>query len=156
MINDDNTVYANLELNVAIARFDDVVAEIKRLQGVKALLADRILSESISAPRSGNTFRVESRSGVRLKVELKSKSEWDNDQLLDARNLLGSAKFDELFKSKIEFTAQKRNLTAFLGTVTSDEGIETAKTVIRNAQIETQLPPYISVEVSKATEAQNA
>lgn len=137
-----------LTIDEAVDRFDVIADQIKRLSEEKRALADFIAVHAMSIPRTSNTIRVTSRLGVKLKIELRSKSEWDTDQLMTAATLMSREQFDSLFKSKIEFTAQKRALNEFLGTVTSDEAVETAKQIIRDAKIEMQSPPTVSVEKS--------
>lgn len=143
-------------LDEAVDRFDEISRQIAHLMAEKKELGEIIASQALEIPHTGNTVRVSSRAGTTLKITAGSKTSWENDQLMDARNLIGSDLFDELFNTKIEFVAHKRLLTAFLGTMTSDEKVETAKTIIRDAQIETQTPPYVSVERSQADIAKGA
>lgn len=135
-----------MSLDDAIHRFEQISAQVRSLNEEKRAVADVIISHALAGPRTSKTLRVRSSAGVGLKVELKSKTEWDNDQLMTVRNLVGSETFDLLFKTSIEFTARIRELNLFLGTVTADERQETAKNIIREARIETESTPAVTVE----------
>lgn len=137
-------------LDQAISQFDAINREIKKLQERKFFFGSIIAETSIKGTvgSTSNTSRVTSSNGIQLKIERKFKTEWDADQLLTARELLGRDQFDQLFKTKIEFAPQLKNLKKFLTTSTSDERIESGKKIIGDAKIESEQTPYITVEKS--------
>ncbi len=138
----------NENLDEMIAEFTDLCDKISELTERKRVVADKLAERAFSSRAGSNTVRLASTCGTRIKVQFRTKVEYDCDQIIPVVNLIGKDRFDALFKTKIEFTPQKRNLTDFLATVTSDEAIETAKQLIREATVETQQSPYVSLERS--------
>ncbi|HZS43521.1 MAG TPA: hypothetical protein VFC63_00345 [Blastocatellia bacterium] len=135
-------------LDELIAEFTSLCDKISELSERKRIVADKLAERAFASRAGSNTVRLASTNGCKIKVQFRSKVEYDCDQLIPVVNLIGKDRFDALFKTKIEFTAQKRNLNDFLATVTSDEAIETAKQLIREATVETQQLPYVSLERS--------
>jgi len=145
----------NENLDELIAEFAGLCERISELTQRKRAIADKLAEMAFANRAGGTTVRLTSTMGTRIKVQFRTKVEYDTDHLMTVANLLGSERFEALFKTKLEFTPQKRSLNDFLSTVTSDETTETAKLMIRDAAIETQQSPYVSIErtVEFATEA---
>lgn len=133
---------------------DELIADFVRLDAViKAAAVERgevgaQLAQIAAGERSGeqNTVHLTSTGGQKVKCEFKTDTEYDNAQMFTAADLLGKDAFDSLFKTNVEFIAQKRNLKVFMNTVHSDEKVKTAKQVIKDATITKVKTPYISVE----------
>ena len=145
----------NDNLDELIAEFTDLCERISELTDRKRAIGDKLAEMAFANRATSNTVRLTSTAGTRIKVQFRSKVEYDCDQLMTVAGLLGRERFDSLFKTKLEFSPQKRSLNDFLSTVTSDETTETAKLMIREACVETQQLPYVSVErgADCATEA---
>src|SRR5258708_25293347 len=145
----------NDNLDDLIDEFTDLCDRISELSERKRAVGDKLAEMAFANRSNSNTVRLTSTSGTRIKVQFRSKVDYDCDQLMTVANLLGRDRFDSLFKTKLEFAPQKRSLNDFLGTVTSDETTETAKLMIRETAVETQQLPYVSVErgADCATEA---
>lgn len=136
----------NDNLDDLIAEFTELCERISELTDRKRAVGDKLAEMAFANRATSNTVRLTSTSGTRIKVQFRSKVDYDCDQLMTVADLLGRDRFDSLFKTKLEFVPQKRSLNDFLGTVTSDETTETAKLMIREACIETQQSPYVSIE----------
>ena len=77
-----------------------------------------------------------------LKVQFKDTVSYDQDILHEANELVGPAKFREMFKT--EFKPQARQLGKFLGTTHTDPTMEAARILIRDAQVVRPAKPSIS------------
>lgn len=132
---------------------DDLIAEFHRLDAI--IKENGIRRREIGAQLAGianenkrdqNTVHLASTDGQRIKVEFGIDYEYETEQMITAADLLGKDTFDSLFKTRVEFVPKKRELKKFMNTVSSDERIETAKTIIRDATIPKVKSPYVSVE----------
>lgn len=135
-------------LDDLIAEFVRLDADCKELNTRRKEVAAEIAGIAFENKGDQNTVHLQSTAGQQIKTEFRYKTEWDNEQLFTVKNLVGADVFDSLFTPKLEFTAKRRDLKKFLNTVSSSEAIETAKGIIKDAQIETQQTPYVSVEKS--------
>lgn len=124
-------------------RLDALVKEHgKRRAEIGAALAS-IAKENKSTQ---NTVHLTSTGGQKVKVQISSETVYVTEELMEVSKILGAELFDTLFKTKIEFTAQKRNLNTFFNTVHPDEAIQTAKQLIKDATVTREKTPYVSVE----------
>lgn len=130
---------------------DELIREFRRLDAlVKEHGAERreigmqIAGIAFENKGTQNTVHLESTDGQRVKVEFGIDYEYDTQLMMDVANLLGKDKFDALFKTKIEFVPKKRELSKFMNTVASDEQIETAKQIIKDATKVKDKTPYVS------------
>ena len=135
---------------------EDAIQEYVRIQTRYAELAQdkrRVMAILVPAAfdvrGTSNTTRLDSADGkTQLKVEFKSAFKCETDRLNTARELLGDDRFEDLFKT--EYKPKLRGLKPFLASKSTDERIETAKTIIREAVTESDLSPQITIEKGKA------
>lgn len=117
------------------------------------------LIEHASAARSGqNTVHLVTADGKQqVKVEFKRKYQCDQMSIECARGLLMTAEeeaqlpaeqeFRDLFK--IEYTPKSRALKTFLNTLSGNERTAVAKELIKDAVVEVEATPYLTVEKGK-------
>ncbi len=132
---------------------DELITEYVRLdQIVKNAAFERkdIVSQlaGIALEEKGeqNTVHLTSTGGQSVKVEFGVDYSYDTQLMMDVAKLLGSERFDQLFKTKIEFVAFRRELKKFLNTVAADEATKTAKQIIKDATVEKVRSPSVTVE----------
>lgn len=117
------------------------------------------LIEYAHAARSGqNTVHLETADGAQsVKVEFKKKYQCDQMSIECARGLLMTAEeeanlpaekaFRDLFK--IEYTPKSRNYKTFLNTLSGNERTAVAKEMLKDAIVEVDAQPYLTVEKDK-------
>jgi hypothetical protein len=132
---------------------DDLIAEFHRLDAIvkeqgarRREIGMQLAGVAFENRRDQNTVHLVSTGGQRVKVEFGIDYEYETEQMMTAADLLGREVFDSLFKTRVEFTAKKRELKKFLNTVSGDERINTAKQIITEATITKDKNPYVSVE----------
>lgn len=132
---------------------DDLIAEFHRLDALvkesgsrRAEIGAALASIARENKANQNTVHLQSTGGHKVKVQFSNETVYVTEELMEVSNLLGAEVFDTLFKTKIEFTAQKKNLNTFFNTVHPDERMRTAKTMIKDATITREKTPYVSVE----------
>lgn len=124
------------------SRYSELAEEKRRVMSVLVPAAFEVRGQS-------NTTRLDSADGkTQLKVEFKNAYKCDVDRLNTARELLGDDRFEDLFKT--EYKPKMRGLKPFLASKSTDERIETAKTIIRESITENDLSPQITIEKGKA------
>lgn len=141
----DDLFEADIDLEGVMREWAAVDAQAREAYARKRELGARLAEFAEDKRESQNTVRLAAHDGLTLKVEFKHETIYDPPQMQTVAELLGD-KFDELFKTKIEFVAQRRNLTKFMNTVSSSESVETAKGLIKEATTEKPLSPYITIE----------
>lgn len=141
----DTLFEADIDLEGVMREWVILDAQTKEAYTRKRELSAR-LAEFAEEKREGqNTVHLSAHDGLTLKVEFKHETTYDPLQMPTIAELLGD-KFDGLFKTEIKFVPQRRNLNKFMNTVSSSEAIETAKGLIKEAAIDKQLSPYVSLE----------
>lgn len=132
---------------------DELIEEFHRLDAVvkesgrrRAEVGAAIAAIARDNKGTQNTVHLTSTGGQKLKVQFGSDTEYIAGEMVEVSKILGAETFDTLFKTKIEFTAQKRNLNTFFNTVHPDESIQTAKQMIKDAAVTKEKTPYVSVE----------
>lgn len=132
---------------------DDLIKEFHRVDAIvkkegrrRAEIGAAIASIARENKDTQNTVHLTSTGGQKLKVQFGNETEYITEELMEVSGILGAEVFDTLFKTKIEFTAQKRNLNTFFNTVHPDEAIQTAKQMIKDATITKEKSPYVSIE----------
>jgi hypothetical protein len=129
-----------------IAEFSRLDALVKRHGRERKEIGAALASIALENKGAQNTVHLASTDGQRIRVEFGVDYEYETGQMLTAADLLGKEQFDSLFKTRVEFIAKKRELKMFLNTVSSDERIESAKRIIKDATIPKEKAPYVSVE----------
>lgn len=132
---------------------DELIAEFHRLDALvkehgrrRAEVNAALASIARENKRTQGTVHLTSTGGQKVKVQFSSETEYVAEELMEVSKMLGAEIFDTLFKTKIEFTAQKKNLNMFFNTVHPDEATQTAKEMIRDAAVTKDKTPYVSVE----------
>src|SRR5688572_24742298 len=132
---------------------DDLIAEFHRLDAIVKESGSRrreigMALAGIAFENRGdqNTVHLKSTGGQGVSVVFGTETEYDQEQMLTAADLLGKDTFDSLFKTKLEFVPKKRELKKFMNTVTSDEATTTAKEIITDAAVTKDKSPYVSCE----------
>jgi hypothetical protein len=92
-----------------------------------------------------NTVHLQSSEGKKVDVQFGSETQYVTEEMMEVSSMLGLEQFDQLFETKIEFKAKRRELKKFLNTVFPDEKIETAKQMIQDATVTKDKTPYVSV-----------
>lgn len=129
-----------------IAEFHKLDALVKEHGARRAEIGAAVASIARSNKGTQNTVHLQSTAGQKLKVQFNNETIYITDELMEVSAILGADVFDSLFKTKIEFTAQKKNLNNFFNTVHPDERVQTAKQMIKDATITKEKTPYVSVE----------
>lgn len=132
---------------------DDLITEFHRLDAIvkeggsrRAEIGAALASIAKENKQNQNTVHLTSTGGQKLKVQFTNETVYVTEELMEVSKILGAEIFDSLFKTKIEFTAQKKNLNTFFNTVHPDERIQTAKQLIKDATVLREKTPYVSVE----------
>ncbi len=134
-----------IDLESLIHEFARLDSELREGYSRKRQIVSDLAGLAWEQRGSQNTVHLSAHDGMTIKVEFKSDTSYDAEQMRVVADLLGN-QFDDLFKTKIEFVPQKRNLTKFLNTVSTEEKIQTAKELIQEATTTKQMSPYITVE----------
>ena len=141
----DTLFEADIDLERVMREWATVDAQAREFYARKRELGGR-LAEFAEDKREGqNTVHLKAHDGLGLKVEFKQETAYDPAHMRPIAELLGED-FDNLFETVITFKPRQRNLKKFMNTVSSSEAVETAKSLIKEAAIEKQLSPYITIE----------
>lgn len=132
---------------------DEMIAEFHRLDALvkehgrrRAEIGQALSAIAESNKGTQKTVHLTSTGGQRIKVTFNDETVYATEEMMEVSKILGAETFDALFKTNIEFVAQKRNLNSFFNTVHPDEAIQTAKQMIKDATITKPKSPYVSVE----------
>lgn len=137
-----------LSLEDAIQEFVRIQTRYSELAEEKRRVMEVLVPAAFEVRGTVNTTRLTSSDGkTQLKVEFKSAFKCETDRLNTARELLGDDVFESMFKT--EYKPKMRGLKPFLASRSTDERIETAKTIIREAITENDLSPQITIEKGK-------
>lgn len=136
---------SGMSQNELIAEFKRLDAIVKESGAARREIGMALAGIAFEKKGDQNTVHLEGVGG-RVKVQFDTETEYDVDQMTVVQDLLGNERFDELFKTKLDFVAKKRELKRFMNTVWPDEKLETAKKVIQDATHTRDKSPYVSVE----------
>lgn len=132
---------------------DELITEFHRLDALvkesgsrRAEIGAALASIAKQNKSTQKTVHLKSTGGQKVKVQISDETEYITEELMEVSKILGAETFDTLFKTKIEFVAQKKNLNMFFNTVHPDEATQTAKQLIKDATITREKNPYVSVE----------
>jgi|ERR1041384_1856330 hypothetical protein len=131
-----------------IAKFTALDARAREVNSERREIAFHLAGLALENKGQQNTVHLSSSGGQRVKVEFGTEYEYDTEQMLVVAELLGKAQFDELFETKVEFKARKRNLKLFMNTVHASEQLETGKLIIKDATTVKDKTPYVTIEKS--------
>ncbi len=114
--------------------------QIKKLSSLKREVESGILMLT-DQPENSKTARFAGMAGT-LKVQFKDTISYDQEMLREVKELIGSRKFGEVFKT--EYKALARQLGKFLGTTHTDPTMEAARLLVKDAQAVKPAKPSIS------------
>jgi hypothetical protein len=131
---------------------DEIIREFIRLDTlIKDLAYQRseysnALTQAATDVRSGQSTVHMETSDRKEKVKVEFRKGWECDQaeVECARELLKDERFNEIFKT--EYTPKVAKLRTFLNTKSSDEAVEVARQIIKEAVKEVEKSPYCSIE----------
>lgn len=139
---------SSMSLEDAILEFVKVNARYERLGQEKRALLDVLLPAAFEVRGQSNTTRLTSSDQkTQLKVEFGENYKCDIDRLNTVKDLLGDDVFESLFK--VEYAPKLKTLKPFLASKSTDERIETAKTIIREAVTTSPKSPQVTIEKGK-------
>lgn len=135
---------------------DELIQEFKRLDALlketgaeRREVAMQLAGIAFANKGEQNTVHLQSTGGDKITVEFGIEYAYVTEELMEVARMLGEIDkelFDSIFKTSLEFVPKKRELKNFLNTVSSDERIETAKQMIKDATIVKNKAPYVSAK----------
>lgn len=139
----------SMSLEDAIQEFIRIDKRYQELAMEKRRALDVLLPAALDVRGQSNTARLSSSDQAsQLKVEFGVNYKCEVDRLNTVKDLVGDDVFESLFKT--EYSPRLRALKPFLSTKSTDERIETAKTVIREAVTTTEKSPQITIEKGRS------
>ena len=139
----------SMSLEDAIQEFIRIDARYQELAQAKRRALDVLLPAALDVRGQSNTARLKSSDQKsQLKVEFGVNYKCEVDRLNTVKDLVGDDVFESLFKT--EYSPRLRALKPFLATKSTDERIETAKGVIREAVTTTEKSPQITIEKGRS------
>lgn len=139
----------SMSLEDAIQEFIRIDGRYRELAIEKRRALEVLLPAAVDVRGQSNTARLSSSDQKsQLKVEFGVNYKCEVDRLNTVKDLVGDDVFESLFKT--EYSPRLRALKPFLSTKSTDERIETAKTVIREAVTTTEKSPQITVEKGRS------
>lgn len=134
-----------MSLEEAISEYIRIDARLQELYQEKKRCLEILLPEANDARGLSNTTRLSNHDQTKqLKVEFGTEYKCDADRLNTVKELLGDDKFEELFK--LAYAAKLKGLKPFLATKSTDEQLETAKTIIKEAVTKVPKSPTVTIE----------
>lgn len=139
----------SMSLEDAIHEFIRIDARYQELAIQKRRALEVLLTAAVDVRGQSNTARLTSSDQKsQLKVEFGVNYKCEADRLNTVKDLVGDDVFESLFKT--EYSPRLRALKPFLATKSTDERIETAKTVIREAVTTSEKSPQITIEKGRS------
>ena len=146
--NDQGSIQHGLSLEDAILEFVKINSEYEQLGYRKKCVLEVLLPAAFEVRGESNTTRLTSSDQkTQLKVEFGNTYKCDPDRLNTVKDLLGDDVFESLFK--VEYSPKQRGLKPFLASKSTDERIETAKGIIREAITALPKSPQVTIEKGK-------
>ena len=134
-----------MSLEEAIREFVRIDARYSELSEEKKRALEILVPAAFEVRGTTSTTRLDtSDRKTQLKVEFKTVFKCDTDRLNTVKELIGDDFFEEIFKT--EYAPKLKTLRPFLASKSSDERVETAKAIIREACKEVELSPRITIE----------
>ena len=134
-----------MSLEDAIQEYVRIDLRYQQLAEEKRRCLEVLIPEAMDVRGTTNTIRLQSHDGkIELKITFDTTDKVDKQRLETVRDLLGDDVFEDYFK--IEYTAKRKTLKPFLASKSTDERIETAKTIIKEAVIAVPKSPSIVIE----------
>lgn len=141
----DESIQHGMSLEDAIREYIRIDARYSELSSEKKRALEVLLPAAFEVRGQSNTTRLTSSDQhSQLKVEFGVTYKCDLDKLNTAKEILGDDVFEGLFKT--EYAPKLKALKPFLASKSTDERIETAKAIIREAVTTAPKSPQISIE----------
>jgi len=133
-----------------IKEFIRLDAQIKDLAYKRSEFSTALTQAAVEVRNGQSTVHMEtSDRQSKVKVEFKKGWECDQTEIECARELLKDERFNEIFKT--EYSPKVAKLRTFLNTKSSDEAVEVARQIIKEAVREVEKSAYCSVEKKVAS-----
>lgn len=140
---------SSMSLEDAIHEFVKIDERYKQLAYEKKCVLDVLLPAAFEVRGQSNTTRLTSSDQkTQLKVEFGETYKCEVDRLNTVKDLVGDDVFEGLFKT--EYAPKLRSLRPFLASKSTDERIETAKGIIREAIRTAPKSPQITIEKGRS------
>lgn len=138
-----------MSLEDAIHEFIRIDKRYQELAIEKRRALEVLLPAAFDVRGQSNTARLSSSDqSSQLRVEFGVNYKCEVDRLNTVKDLVGDDVFESLFKT--EYSPRLRALKPFLSTKSTDERIESAKEVIREAVTTTEKSPQITIEKGRS------
>lgn len=140
-----DTIQTGMSLEDAIHAFITIDSRFSELSAEKKRALEILLPAAFEVRGQSNTTRLTSSDQKsQLKIEFGVNYKCDPDKLNTVKELLGDDVFEGLFKT--EYAPKLQTLRPFLASKSTDERIETAKLIIKEAVTTTERAPQIKIE----------
>lgn len=140
---------SSMSLEDAIHEYVAVDLRYQELAARKKRALEVLLPAALDVRGQANTTRLTSSDQkTQLKVEFGENYKCDVDQLNTVKDLIGDDVFEGLFKT--EYAPKLRSLRPFLASKSTDERMESAKDIIRDAVKTTPKNPQITIEKGRS------
>jgi hypothetical protein len=141
----EEEVRQSLSLEEAILTFVRIDSRYAELSQEKKRALEILIPAAAEVRGQSNTTRLNtSDQQTQLKVEFGTTYKCDVDRLNTVKEILGDDVFEDLFK--VEYAPKLKTLKPFLASKSTDERIETAKTIIREAVTTVPKSPSVTIE----------
>lgn len=139
----------SMSLEDAIREFIRIEGRYQELSIEKKRALEILLPAAFEVRGQSNTTRLASSDQKsQLKVEFGVTYKCEVDRLNTVKELIGDDVFESLFKT--EYAPKLKALKPFLATKSTDEAIETAKQIIREAVTKAPKSPQITIEKGRS------
>ena len=144
-----NDSYSSMSLEEAIHEYVTVDARYQELALRKRRALEILLPVAFEVRGQANVTRLTSSDQkTQIKVEFGENYKCDVDRLNTVKDLVGDDVFEGLFKT--EYAPRLRALKPFLASKNTDERIETAKDIIREAVTTAPKNPQVTIEKGRS------
>src|SRR5215211_5297731 len=134
-----------MSLEEAISEFIRIDSRYSELSAEKKRALEVLLPAAFEVRGQSNTTRLtSSNQKSQLKVEFGINYKCEVEKLNTVKDLLGDDVFESLFK--VEYAPKLKTLKPFLASRSTDERIESAKQIIREAVTTTPKSPQVTIE----------
>ena len=140
---------SSMSLEDAIHEYVTIDARYRELAERKKRALEILLPNALEVRGQSNTARLTSSDQkTQLKVEFGETYKCEVDPLNTVKDLVGDDVFEGLFKT--EYAPKLRTLKPFLASKSTDERIESAKDIIREAVTTSPKNPQITIEKGRS------
>lgn len=145
----EHSTAPSMSLEDAIHEYIRIDGRYSELSQEKKRALEVLLSAAFEVRGQSNTTRLTSSDQrSQLKVEFGINYKCEVDKLNTVKDLLGEDVFESLFK--VEYAPKLKALKPFLASRSTDERIESAKEIIREAVTTTPKSPQVTIEKGRS------